>query len=417
MSDVQRSGWADNPFTFSITHGIEPAEPQPFGMSNFLKDFFEKLKAKYVRVPPSQIESEEDIGSEGWRPELGMTGAKYDSFAPDPGFIPITQRRKPLVTHKGVKGFNTHYNIMGDQSSSMSAKATEFEGKLCNRSIVLRLAASCLIKQASFNMDSFTMYSYNDSGKVLWNLTGEPAYNYEDCIAWLTSDSISKVWNIVENNKGSSTTAWNEGSQNTMINCLAPYVPDGFTDDNSGFDIMIKNSQKHDIQGMITVFLTDGDGLADTSKRYWSQTAKQRNECKEGPDAKGSWQGGTGAFNPDNVTEEGKKMIGNKSYDQWLRQFGHVFYIIIRSEDEQKTIRENVEAIEGHLMGLYGWDREEASKFIWGFPDVGMKDSSGRPITDVAEQMAWLFAEIGRIGAGLSEEFNDLATPLDEDED
>ena len=60
---------------------------------------------------------------------------------------------------------------------------------------------------------------------------------------------------------------------------------------------------------------------------------------------------------------------------------------------------------------------EEASKFIWGFPDTNMKDSSGRPITDVAEQLAWLFAEIGRIGAGLSEEFNDLATPLGEDED
>ena len=30
MSDVQRSGWADNPFTFSITHGITPAEPDAF---------------------------------------------------------------------------------------------------------------------------------------------------------------------------------------------------------------------------------------------------------------------------------------------------------------------------------------------------------------------------------------------------
>ena len=46
-----------------------------------------------------------------------------------------------------------------------------------------------------------------------------------------------------------------------------------------------------------------------------------------------------------------------------------------------------------------------------------MKDSSGNPITDVADQMVWLFAEIGRIGAGLSEEFNDLATPVDGDDD
>ena len=46
MSDVQQSGWADNPFTFSVTHGITPAEPMPFGMGNFLKDFFEKTESQ-----------------------------------------------------------------------------------------------------------------------------------------------------------------------------------------------------------------------------------------------------------------------------------------------------------------------------------------------------------------------------------
>ena len=381
MSAVQRSGWAESPFTFSITHDITPAEPQPFGMSNFLKDFFEKLKAKYVRVPPSQIESEEDIGSEGWRPEQGMSGAKLDTFAPNPGFIPITQRRKPLVTHKGVKGFNTHYNIMGDQSSSMRANATEFEGKSCDRSIVLRLAASCLIKQASFNMDSFNVYSYNDRGKLLWPLNGEPAYNYEDCIEWLTSDSISKVWNIVENNAGSVTRAWTDGSENNMLNSLAPFVPDGGNNEQSAFDVMIQNCQKHDISGMITVFLTDGDSL------------------------------------PRSIIDSNVELTGSLTYDAWLRQFGHVFYIILRNKAEQSEIDENVGAIEGHLMSLYGWNREEASKFIWGFPDTDMKDSSGNPITDVADQMVWLFAEIGRIGAGLSEEFNDLATPVDDDDD
>ena len=381
MSAVQRSGWAESPFTFSITHDITPAEPQPFGMSNFLKDFFEKLKAKYVRVPPSQIESEEDIGSEGWRPEQGMSGAKLDTFAPNPGFIPITQRRKPLVTHKGVKGFNTHYNIMGDQSASMRASATEFEGKSCDRSIVLRLAASCLIKQASFNMDSFTVYSYNDRGKLLWPLNGEPAYNYEDCISWLTSDSISKVWNIVENNAGNVIDSWTEGSKNNMLNSLAPFVPDGSNNEQSAFDVMIQNCQKHEISGMITVFLTDGDSL------------------------------------PHSIIDSNVELTGSLTYDAWLRQFGHVFYIILRNEEEQSEIDENVEAIEGHLMRLYGWNREEASKFIWGFPDTDMKDSSGNPITDVADQMVWLFAEIGRIGAGLSEEFNDLATPVDDDDD
>ena len=383
MSDVQQSGWADNPFTFSVTHGITPAEPMPFAMGNFLKDFFEKLKAKYVKVPPALEESEEDIGSEGWRPEYGMSGARLDTFAPDPGFIPITQRRKPLVTHKGVLGFNTHYNIMVDQSVSMKAYATQFEGKKCDRTIVARLASACLVKQASFNMDSFTLYSYNDVGKLAWLLSGEPAYNYEDCIAWLTSESISKVWNIVENDMGNITTAYDtDGAENNMLNSLAPFVPDGSTVDNSAFDAMISNCQKQEITGMITVYLTDGDEIADTSERIW----QEHNDW---------WIGGTGAFNSNNVTEEGKKMIGNQTYDQWMRQFGHLFYIIIRSEKEKSKIRENVKAIESHLMSLYGWDRKEASKFVWGFPEEGMKDSSGEPITDVADQMAWLFAEIG----------------------
>ncbi len=382
MSDVQRSGWADNPFTFSIAHDITPPEPQPFEISNFLKDFFEKLKTKYVQVPPSHIDSEEDIGSEAWRPEHGMSGARLDTFAPDPGFLGIPQKRKTLITQKGIKGWNTHYNIMGDQSSSMSLPATEFEGKSCDRTIVLRLAASCLIKQASFNMDSFTVYSYNDSGKVLWPIpNGEPAYNYEDCIAWLTAESISKVWNIVENNRGTSTQAWSDGSENNMLNCLAPYVPDGSNNEKSAFDVMIQNCQKHDISGMITVFLTDGDSL------------------------------------PASIIDSNRELTGSLTYDAWLRQFGHVFYIILRNKDEQRKIDMNVEKIASHLMRLYGWNHEEASKFIWGFPDSNMKDSADNPITDVADQMAWLFAEIGRIGAGLSEEFNDLASPPDEDED
>ncbi len=184
-----------------------------------------------------------------------------------------------------------------------------------------------MIKQASFNMDSFNLYSYNDSGKVLWPLNGEPDYNYEDCIAWLTAESISKVWNIVENDMGSSTQAWGSGAENTTINSLAPYVPDGNNNENSAFDVMINNCQKHNITGMITVFLTDGDTLANISERKWKYSYNE-----SGPDGKGYWSGGTGAFNPDNVSEEGRRMIGNQSYDQWLRQYGHVFYIIIRKK-------------------------------------------------------------------------------------
>lgn len=376
MSDVQRSGWADNPFTFSITHGIEPAEPMPFAIGNFLKDFFEKLKAKYVKMPPAKITPVEPIATTQWTPEMGMGQTLADRFAPNPAFIGLPLKRKDVITSVGTKGWNTHYNIMVDQSGSMGAIATEFEGKSCDRTIVCRLATGCLIKQASYNVDSFTVFTYNDRGKLAWNLNGEPAYNYEQCIDWLTSESISKVWNIVENNKGTSKQAWTDGGENNMINCLAPMVADGDNNEDSAFDVMVANCQKYDIQGMITVFITDGDSLSAP------------------------------------ITHSNPSLTGSLTYDQWMRQFGHLFYILIRSESEQRTMDQYKRSCESNLMNTYGWDRKLAGKFVWSFPDPRMVDENNEPITDVGDQMGWLFAEIGRIFAGTSEEFSDLAEEL-----
>ena len=49
---------------------------------------------------------------------------------------------------------------------------------------------------------------------------------------------------FVENNKGTVTNPWTDGSENNMLNCLAPYVPDGSNK---------KKVSEHDISGMITV--------------------------------------------------------------------------------------------------------------------------------------------------------------------
>lgn len=377
MSDVQQSGWADNPFTFSITHGVQPADPMPFSMDNFLQDFFDKLKAKYVKMPPAKIQPVEPVATTQWTPEMGMGQTLTDRFAPNPAFIGIPLKRKDIETTVGTKGWNTHYNIMVDQSGSMGAIATQFNGKNCDRTIVCRLATACLIKQASYNFDSFTVFSYNDRGKLLWNLDGEPAYNYQNCIDWLISDSISKVWNIVENNKGNSTQAWSDGGENCMINALAPMVADGDNNEDSAFDVMVKNSQKYDIKGMITVFITDGDSLSAP------------------------------------ITHTNPELTGSLTYDQWMRQFGHLFYILIRSESEQRTMNDYKRRCVANLMKTYGWSEPLASKFVWCFPDPRMVDpETGELITDVGDQMGWLFAEIGKIFAGTSEEFSDLAEEL-----
>jgi hypothetical protein len=64
-------------------------------------------------------------------------------------------------------------------------------------------------------------------------------------------------------------------------------------------------------------------------------------------------------------------------------------------------------------MNTYGWEESIADKFVWGFPDAKMIDpATGETLTDVADQMAWLFAEIGKIFAGTSEEFAELEEEL-----
>ncbi len=180
----------------------------------------------------------------------------------------------------------------------------------------------------------------------------------------------------MENNKGSSTQAWSDGAENNMINSLAPMVADGDNNEDSAFDVMVANSKKYDIKGMITLFITDGDSLSAP------------------------------------ITHSNKSLTGSLTYDQWMRQFGHLFYILIRSEDEQRRMNQYKEQCETALMKTYDWDRKLAGKFVWCFPDPRMKDSDGELITDVGDQMGWLFAEIGKIFAGTSEEFSDLAEEL-----
>ena len=94
------------------------------------------------------------------------------------------------------------------------------------------------------------------------------------------------------------TSAWGTGITNDIINALDTMVPDGDNNEDHAFEVMIENSRKHDISGMITVFITDGDNLARP------------------------------------ITAS-SSVSGGKSYDEWMRQFGKVFYIILRSESDQ----------------------------------------------------------------------------------
>tara|TARA_B100000686_G_scaffold76271_1_gene82202 strand:+ start:1349 stop:2542 length:1194 start_codon:yes stop_codon:yes gene_type:complete len=383
MSDVQDDVWVDNPFTFGKKYPLPTIKPLPMELRNPLKDFFANLKAKYIKMPPAKIRPVEPVATTQWTPEMGMGDTLVDRFAPNPAFIGLPLKRKEIETTRGTKGWNTHYNIMVDQSGSMQANSTEFEGVQLDRSMVCRLASCCLIQQASLNLDSFTVFTYNDVGKLAWPLPdGEPSFDYAGCLEYLTAESVNRIWNGTNTSQGEINHSYTrEAGDNYLLNALAAMVPDGENNEDSAFEVMIRNVKKHDIKGMITVFITDGDNLA-------------------GPVTNGSRSGDTGGL----------------TYDQWMRQFGHVFYIVLRSPSETRTIQQNMDKTARNLADIYGWDKSLADKFVWGFPDPTgrCRDEDGNLITNVADQMGWLFAEIGRIFAGTSEEFDDLAEELGE---
>lgn len=382
MSDVQSEGWSDNPFTFSKSYTLPDVKPQPVPIKNILRDFFTKLKAKYIKMPPAKINPVEPVSTTAWSPEMGMGDTLTDRFAPNPAFIGIPLKRKDVPSQTGTKGWNTHYNVMVDQSGSMQAESTKYMGASLDRSLVCRLATSCLIKQASFNTDSFTVYTYNDMGKVCFPLPdGGPSYDYNACIDFLTAESVSAVWNITDSQHSSIRHAYNysEAGQNFLLNALAAMVPDGENNEEHAMEVMIRGMKDNDIQGCITVFITDGDNLA-------------------GPLKQGRSSDDTGGI----------------TYDEWLRQYGHVFYIVLRNAGSS-AIASNMRQARESLMKIYGWDESLADKFVWGFPDAKMVDpATGEKLEDVADQMAWLFAEIGKIFAGTSDEFAELAEELGE---
>ena len=381
MSDVQSENWSDNPFTFGKQYTLPDVKPQPVPIKNILRDFFAKLKAKYIKMPPAKINPVEPVSTTAWSPEMGMGDTLTDRFAPNPAFIGIPLKRKDVPSQTGTKGWNTHYNIMVDQSGSMRQPSTTYEGQSLNRSLVSRLATSCLVKQASFNTDSFTIYSYNDMGKPCFPIPPQPSYDYQGCIDFLTAESVSKVWNITDTQHSSVKHAYNEvdAAENFMLNALAAMVPDGQNNEKHAMEVMTRGMKDNDIQGCITVFITDGDSFVDMLK-----------EGKSSDDTGGLY------------------------YDEWMRQFGHVFYVVLRGEGSPAIERNKTDAREV-LMNIYDWDESLADKFVWGFPDPKMIDpATGEPLEDVADQMAWLFAEIGKIFAGTSDEFADLADEMGE---
>ena len=371
MSDYQSDSWTDNPFTFSISRQVPNTEGVPVPITGILRDLFERIKVKFMRMPPAKITPLEPVATTQWTPEMGMTQTLTDRFAPNPAFIGLPLRRKDIETTQGKKGFNTHYNLILDQSSSMNTESYVIPttGVTLNRSLVCRLASACLIKQASFNLDSFSIFSYNETGKIIWPLPdGEPSFEYDDAISFLTNDGVSTLFNNRENRGSIKRNMENEA----LLDGLSAIHPTGNTNFDSAYEVTIDTCVAADIDAMITLFITDGEDL--------SGTISQKSQVSEG-----------------------------LSYDEWFRKGQNKLFYILIGSDADKNLRKEYEKTVNELMKLYDYPRQIAEKFVWMFPDEAMKDpETGETMTDIMDQMAWLFTEIGKIFAGTSEYFDDI---------
>jgi hypothetical protein len=377
MSDYQSDGWTENPFTFSASRQVPDTEGVPIPITGILRDLLERIKVKFMRMPPAKILPLEPVATTQWTPELGMSQTLADRFAPNPAFIGLPLRRKDIETTQGTKGFNTHYNLILDQSSSMNSLSYTIpeSGIGLNRSLVCRIASACLISQASYNLDSFTIFSYNDTGKVVWPVPeGGPSFDYQDAVAYLTSDGINTLFNSITNKGSISNNADNE----MLLDALSAIHPTGYTNFDSAYEITIDVCEKHSISTMITVFITDGERLSE-------------------------------------MITQGSSVTGGLSYDEWFRQGQNkLFYILIDSAGSS-SLKKEYKKVVTELMQLYNYPREIAEKFVWMFPDDGMVDpETGEAMTDIMEQMAWLFTEIGKIYAGTSEYFQDIVDFMEE---
>ena len=389
MSDFQADGWAENPFTFCDVRPIPIVDGVPFPMTEVLRDLFEKIKVKYLRMPPAKINPLEPVATTQWSPEMGMSQTLADRFAPNPAFIGLPLKRKDIETTQGTKGFNTHYNIMIDQSGSMVLPAATLEdGTKLHRGLACRMATANLLAQAKLNTDSFTVFSYNNIGQVLIDKAadGAPCFNHDEAINFLTSGGNKEIWNPLQHKSSQGLGTY--GDTANLINAMEAIVPSGGNNETSAFECMVQNNIKHELTGCITVFITDGDSLDQPLKEV----------------------------SPTGIT-------GGKTYDQWLRTSfpgNKVFYILIRDADEQSTMKTQKERVIKSLMSKENgnYPREIAEKFVWTFPDERMKDPvTGDLITDLWDQMGWLFTEIGKIFAGISEEFADVEVYLEDNPD
>lgn len=231
--------WNENPFVFFeegelVNQGMEKMSPP-----SPIRAIYEKLAPLIIRSPPAKRFPQEPSGVASFNILTDPLSALMPTSAvPDP-IIGLTTQRTMRPTVQGKEGMATHLNILVDCSGSMSGPES-YEGGECygyspngyalGGEDIAMIVVAMMVGQASISGDSFAIYSFNRSAKVVWE---GPSQDYSACMEYLLAN-------------------YSPGDDQR------PFAPDGGTDIGAGLNLIGKTMGEYDFDQSVTVVITDG---------------------------------------------------------------------------------------------------------------------------------------------------------------
>ena len=289
---------AENPFIFYeeeelLNQGLEKlSPPSPH------RAMYEELAPLLLRSPPAKRYPQEPSGTKGWDVLIDpMSALMPTSAVPDP-IIGLTTQRTMRPTVTGKEGLATHLNIIVDVSSSMGGP--EYNNWACygyapsgygmgGEDIAL-VCCAMMISQAALSGDSFAIYSFSGSAKIVWE---GPSQDYSGALAYILGNYSPKDPN-------------------------RPFAVGGSTSIESALNLLGESMEGYDFDQSVTVLITDGS-------------------------FKSTYAADTAIFNKDYTYN-----------DVDIRKMGPLFYVVLGAPAVANQSEKSVKSFRGALKEQYG---------------------------------------------------------------
>lgn len=283
--------WDENPFVFFgegelIGGGLEKVAPP-----NPIKAIYENLAPLIIRSPPAKRYPQEPSGVAGFNILTDPLSALMPTSAvPDP-IIGITTQRKMRPTVQGKEGLATHLNILVDTSGSMMGPENYGDGGAqcygytpsgygLGGEDIAKIVIAMMVGQASLSGDTFSLFSYANSAKVVWE---GPSQDYSGCLDYILADYSPKDPN-------------------------RPFMASGGNQMSDGLNLIYETVGMYDFDQAVTVVITDGTFVTESSAR---------NQCMNS---------------------------GYPHTDETIRKMGPLFYVVIGSAMDEYNMGSDTNA-------------------------------------------------------------------------